>query len=157
MIGMDNKLKSFEAPAYMKTSDTALTNMQNNLTASGKGAGQAAVQKMGGRGMSRGRGHEARGERAQQDSDVKTGLAAGKIGQQASEANNNIDLAYNNAIKNNMQQSSGLLSGLRQGQAANNLAYGQASNSLTAMGNNAFARDYQMRPDKNKILSYLMG
>lgn len=157
MIGMDNKLKSFSAPAYMKTSDTSLTNLQNNLTASAKGSGQAAMQKMGGRGMSAGRGQEARGERAQQAADINAGLAAGKAGQQASQADNQIDLAYNNAIKNNMQQSTGLLSGLRQGQASNNLAYGQAGNALTSMGNGAFARDYQMKPDKNKILQYLMG
>jgi len=159
MIGMDNKLKSFSAPAYMKTSDTSLTNLQNNLTASAKGSGQAAMQKMGGRGMSAGRGQEARGERAQQDADIKAGLAAGKVGQQASQADSQIDLAYNNAIKNNMQNANGLLDGLRQGQQNQGFAYQQASNSLMGLSNNAYTRDWQsqVKPDKTKILKYLMG
>jgi hypothetical protein len=158
-LGMDNKLKSFEAPAYMKTSDTKLTGLQNNLNASTKGAGQAAMQKMGGRGMSRGRGQEARGERAQNTANIKGALAAGKVGQQASQADNETDLAYNNAIQNNMQQSDGLLNGLSQGRADGQHAYGQASNSLTGLGNNAYSRDWQsqVKPDTTKILRYLMG
>jgi hypothetical protein len=159
MIGMDNRLKSFEPPAYMKTSDTKLTSLQNNLTASGKGAGRASMQKMGGRGMSSGRGHEARGERAQQESDINAGLAAGKVGQQASQADNEMSLSYNNAIKNNMQNSEGLLDGLRQGQQNQGFAYQQASNSLTGLGHNAYTRDWQsqVKPDTNKILRYLTG
>lgn len=159
MIGMDNRLKSFEPPAYMKTSDTKLTNLQNNLTASAKGSGRASMQKMAGRGMSAGRGQQARGERAQQDADIKAGLAAGKVGQQAAEADNEMSLAYNNAIKNNMQNAEGLLDGLRQGQQNQGFAYQQASNALMGLGNNAFVRDWQsqIKPDTTKILRYLMG
>lgn len=159
MIGMDNRLKSFEPPAYMRTSDTKITNMQNNLTAAQKGSDRASMQKMAGRGMSAGRGQQARGERAQQDADVKGGLAAGKVAQQAAQADNEMSLAYNNAIKNNMQNSEGLLDGLRQGQQNQAFAYQQASNAMMNLGSNAFVRDWQsqIRPDKNKILRYLMG
>lgn len=159
MIGMDNRLKSFEPPAYMKTSDTALTNMQNNLTAAQKGSGRAAMQKMGGRGMSMGKGQQARADRTQQTADIQAGLASGKIGQQAAQADNEISLAYNNAIKNNMQNSEGLLDGLRQGQQNQGFAYQQASNALMGLGHNAYTRDWQsqVKPDTTKILRYLMG
>ena len=116
------------------------------------------MQKMAGRGMSAGRGQQARGERAQQTADIQAGLAAEKAGQQAAQADNEM-LAYNNAIKNNMQNAEGLLDGLRQGQQNQGFAYQQASNSLTGLGNNAFVRDWQsqVKPDTTKILRYLMG
>lgn len=159
MIGMDNKLKSFEPPAYMKTSDTKLTNMQNNLTASQKGSDRAGMQKMGGRGMSMGKGQQARADRAQQTADIQAGLAAGKVGQQAAQADNEMALAYNNAIQNNMQNSEGLLDGLRQGQQNQGFAYQQASNSMMGLSNNAYTRDWQsqIKPDTTKILRYLTG
>lgn len=159
MIGMDNRLKSYEPPAYMKTSDTKLTNLQNNLTASSKGSGRASMQKMGGRGMSAGRGQQARGDRAQESADIQSGLAAGKVGQQAAQADNEMSLSYNNAIKNNMQNSEGLLDGLRQGQQNQGFAYQQASNSLMGLSGNAYVRDWQsqVKPETTKILKYLMG
>ena len=158
-LGMDNKLKSFEPPAYMKTSDTALTDMQNNITASTKGAGRASMQKMAGRGMSAGRGQQARSDRAQQTSDITGAVKAGQAGVQAAKADSAITNAYDTGVKQSMQGSDGLLSGLRQGQAAGSHAYGQASNSLMGMGNNAYTRDFnsQVKPDTNKILRYLTG
>ena len=153
MIGMDNKLKSFEPPAYMKTSDTALTNMQNNMTAGAKGADRAAAQKMAGRGQ------QARADRAQQTADIEGAVKAGQAGMKAASADSAMANAYDNAIKTGTQNSMGLLDGLRNQQQNQGFAYQQASNSLTGLGNNAYTRDWQsqVNPDTNKILRYLTG
>ena len=71
MIGMDNKLKATGAPAYAKVSDTAVTNANNNIIAGTAGIDRAAAQKMGGRGMSAGRGQQARADRAQNSATIK--------------------------------------------------------------------------------------
>lgn len=159
MIGMDNKLKSFEPPAYMKTSDTALTNMQNNITAGAKGAGRAATQKMAGRGMSAGRGQQARAGRAQQTADIEGAVKAGQAGMKAASADSAMANAYDNAMKTGMQNSTGLLDGLRNQQQNQGFAYQQASNSMAGLSNNAYTRDWQsqVNPDTNKILRYLTG
>jgi hypothetical protein len=159
MIGMDNKLKSFEPPAYMKTSDTALTNMQNNITAGAKGAGRAAAQKMAGRGMSSGRGQQARADRAQQTADVEGAIKSGQAGMKAASADAAMANAYDTGVKQSMLGSSGMLDGLRSQGSGFESAYGQASNAMTGLGNNAYTRDWQsqINPDTNKILRHLMG
>ena len=116
MIGMDNKLKSSGAPAYAKVSDTAVTNANNNIVANTAGAGRAAAQKMGGRGMSSGRGQQARAYRAQQDATIKGYLGSAKNDMAASQQNSAIDSAYDNMRQNSMVNTQGLLSGLRNGQ-----------------------------------------
>ena len=67
---MDNKLKATGAPAYAKVSDTAVTNANNNIIAGTAGAGRAAAQKMGGRGMSAGEASKP-ADRAQNSATIK--------------------------------------------------------------------------------------
>lgn len=156
MIGMDNQLKSYEPPAYMRTSDKALTDLQNNLTASGKGSGRAAQQKMAGRGMSAGKGQQARGDRAQQTADIKGGLASGEAAMKDANVNSNIANAYDMGIKNSMQGQDGLLTGLQQ----NKMGMGYNQGNIAGgndISNRSYFRDYQQKPDKNMILRYLMG
>lgn len=155
MIGQDNKLKSMGAPAYAKVSDTAVTNANNNIMAGSAGAGRAAAQKMGGRGMSAGRGQQARSERAQDDATIKGYLGSAKNDMAASSQNAAIDSAYDNMRAGNAVNTQGLLSGLRQGQADNSML-GQSGNMDSLSGQN-YQTSASMKLDKSAMLRHLMS
>ena len=154
MIGMDNKLKASGAPAYAKVSDTAVTNANNNIMANSAGAGRAATQKMGGRGMSMGRGQQARADRAQQDATIKGYLGAARNDMAASQQNAAIDSAYDNMRQNSMVNTQGLLSGLRNGQMDQSML-GQAGDMMGMSGQN-FVNSASIGLDKAALLKHLM-
>ena len=150
MIGMDNKLKASGAPAYAKVSDTAVTNANNNIIASSAGAGRAATQKMGGRGMSMGRGQQARADRAQQDATIKGYLGAARNDMAASQQNAAIDSAYDNMRQNSMVNNQGLLSG-----QMDQSMLGQAGDMRGLSGQN-FVNSASIGLDKAALLKHLM-
>lgn len=153
MIGMDNKLKSSGAPAYAKTSDTAVTNANNNLIASSAGAGRATAQKMSGRGMSAGRGQQARAARAQDSATVKGYLGAATNDMKQASLDATIDSAWDNQRRNNAVTTSGLLSGLQATQAG----VGQLGSlgNMDNMSNNAFLKSSDIGFDKLSLARYL--
>ena len=155
MIGMDNKLKSSGAPAYAKVSDTAVTNANNNMIASTAGAGRAAQQKMGGRGMSAGRGQQARSERAQDDATIKGYVGAAKNDMAASQTNAAIDSAYDNMRANNQLGTQGMLAGLRNAQAANSMIGGQHTADYANMSVGNWQQSSQHKLDRTPLLRYL--
>ena len=154
MIGMDNKLKATGAPAYAKVSDTAVTNANNNIIAGTAGAGRAAAQKMGGRGMSAGRGQQARADRAQNSATIKGYVGATKNDMAASQTNQAIDSAYDNMRANSAMASNGLLSGLRSGMYDQGMI-GQTGD-MTAMSGQNFVRSASIGLDKAALLKHLM-
>lgn len=155
MIGMDNKLKSSGAPAYAKVSDTAVTNANNNIMASQAGSGRAAAQKMGGRGMSAGRGQQARSERAQDDANVKGYLGSAKNDMAASQQNAAIDSAYDNMRANRSVNTQGLLAGLRQGQADGSMI--GSTGNMDSFSGQQYQTSASMKLDKTPMLRYLMS
>tara|TARA_E500000081_G_C6126746_1_gene351217 strand:- start:532 stop:1014 length:483 start_codon:yes stop_codon:yes gene_type:complete len=153
MIGMDNKLKSSGAPAYAKTSDTAVTNANNNIIAGAAGAGRAAQQKMGGRGMSAGRGQQARADRAQDSATIKGYLGAATNDMKQSSLNATIDSAWDNQRKNNDLTTDGLLRGLQSSQyGVGQLGMG---GNMDSQSNNAYLQSSAMGFDKLSLARYL--
>jgi hypothetical protein len=153
MIGMDNKLKSSSAPAYMKTSDTAVTNANNNIIAGAAGAGAVAAQKMGGRGMSRGKGSQARAGRAQDSATVKGYLGAATNDMKQASLNSVVDSQWNNKLKNNSLATQGLLQGLQSSQYGMG-QLGQGGNMDALSGQN-FQSGASIGFDKLSLARYL--
>ena len=153
MIGMDNKLKASGAPAYAKVSDTAVTNANNNLIAGAAGAGRAAQQKMGGRGMSAGRGQQARADRAQDSATIKGYLGAATNDMKQSSTNAMIDSAWDNQRKNNALANQGLLRGLQAGQYG--LSQLGMGGNMDDMSYKNFQTSADMGFDKLSLARYL--
>lgn len=155
MIGMDNRLKATGAPAYAKVSDTAVTNANNNMIASAAGAGRAAAQKMSGRGMSAGRGQQARADRAQNTATIKGYLGAAKNDMAASQTNQQIDSAYDNMRADNALSSKGMLDGLRSAMYDKG-SIGQAGDMTAISGQNAI-RSASVGLDKAGMIRGLLS
>ena len=164
-IGIDNKLKSSMTPslspkasAYPQIGDRTVTNANNNIMAGAAGNNRMAQQKMAGRGMSSGKGHQFRSNVAQDDATIKAGVAAGK---------NEMDVAMaNNAARQTKEQmramedinTQGILNGLAQQEASNGLAMQGMGVQMSNFQNEAQMRRQLNRFDpKPQILKYLLG
>ena len=163
MIGIDNKLKSSatpalspKAPSFPRVSDRKVTEANNNVLAGAYGTDRATQQKMAGRGMSSGRGHEARSERSQHDATIQAHLGAAGNDMDASQANANMALAYDTMRKGEDINTVGLLQGLSNSRQQAML--GKQSQSNQMYGENLrhnLAMD-SMYLDTSPILQYLM-
>ena len=133
-IGTDNRLKSSlvsplskkpkapmktpprKTPAYspmMKLVDQgAVDDVNNNVLAGAAGSGRMAMQDMAGRGLSAGRGQQARADMAQENA-VVDALKASQNNQQADQQNKLKKLAYDTAMKSEDLANQGLLQQLR--------------------------------------------
>ena len=143
-IGTDNRLKSSlvsplskkpkapmktpprKTPAYspmMKLVDQgAVDDVNNNVLAGAAGSGRMAMQDMAGRGLSAGRGQQARADMAQENAVADAALKASQNNQQADQQNKRKKLAYDTALKSEDLANQGLLQQLRMSGFGEDLA-----------------------------------
>lgn len=134
MIGVDNRLKSQLPTALPQPKKSPQVNypgmisqqrvdaVSNNMLAGAAGTGQAYQQKLAGRGMSRGRAAEARGQRAQDDATAQAQLGSAQNQMQASEANAKTRFAYDSLRESERLGNQGLLSNLMDARQRSTLA-----------------------------------
>ena len=157
-VGMDNKLKSHSNPAYAvpRVSDKAVANYGNNMMAQHSGTNRATQQKMAGRGMSAGRGHEARGQRAEDSAQVKGYAAATKNDMAA--AGTNASMAQSAEHMHEMEKlgNQGLLQGLYDQRQQNMLAAKSMGADRYAAGNQHRLGMDSIYLDTNPLLASLL-
>lgn len=136
-IGVDNRLKPpastsasplsspGQAKQYMRApqiADSAIADQANNLLAASSGGSRTAMQNMDRAGVSRGRGHQYRGDYAQAQADVQGRLAAAQATQGATAANAQARQEYRSQLEASKLNTAGLLESLRTSKNAQGLA-----------------------------------
>ena len=157
-VGFDNNLKSQAPRAYQapRVSDSKVQTANNNMIASSAGAGRAAQQGMGGRGMSSGRGQAARGQRAQDTATVQGYMNAARNDMDASQANASMQLAADNMHKMEQIGNQGLLNGLSDARQQKMLAMGNMGADIYNSGNRHRLSMDSMYLDKTPLLKSLL-
>lgn len=135
MIGVDNRLKSQLPTALPQPKKSPQMNypgmisqqrvdaVSNNMLASAVGEGRVANPwKMAGRGMSRGRAAEARGQRAQDDAMAQAQLGSAQNQMQAADANAKTRFAYDSLMESERLGNQGLLNNLMDARQRSALA-----------------------------------
>ena len=157
-VGMDNKLRSQNNSAYSapRVSDKAVANYGNNMMAMHHGTGRATQQSMGGRGMSAGRGQEARGQRAEDQAKVKGYTAAAQNAMQAASSNASMALATEQMRDMEKLGYQGLLNGLSdQRQQAMLANKSRAADMYSAANQHRLGMD-SIYLDTNPLLASLL-
>lgn len=138
-IGVDNRLKAkmpsplapkpsapMQTPQYAPmpsmVNQGAVDSVNNNLLAGVAGAGRMAQQQMAGRGISAGRGQQARGDMAEQLASVKAQQQAQQNNMDAAAGNQMRRFAYDTAMRGEQIQNQGLLNSLVNSRRGENLA-----------------------------------
>ena len=158
-IGMDNKLKSQTSPAYQapRVSDAKVQTANNNMIAASYGADRAAQQNMAGRGMSAGKGQEARGQRAQDKATIQGYMGAAKNSMDASQANASMQLAADNMHQMEKLGYQGLLNGLSDAKQNQMLANkGMSADYYDANNRHRLAMDSMYLDTRPLLQSLLM-
>jgi hypothetical protein len=168
MIGTDNRLKSQLPTALPQPKKSPQTNypgmisqgrvdaVSNNMLAGAAGAGAAYQQKMAGRGMSRGRAAEARGQRAQDEATAQAQLGSAQNQMQAADANARTRFAYDSLRESERLGNQGLLNNLMDARGRSALArQGMGLDTMQTHMQGRLGLD-SMYLDTSPILKYLL-
>lgn len=163
-IGTDNRLKSSlvsplrkqpkasmqnapkKTPAYAPpiqlVDQGAVDDVNNNVLAGAAGSGRMAMQNMAGRGLSSGRGHQARADMAQAMADTGASNKVAQNNEQVSQQNNLKKLAYDTAMKSEDLMNKNLLQQLKMTRTGESLAnQGFEQNLIEAKRRGQLGRD----------------
>lgn len=122
--------------------DKALGSLENNQMAAGVGAGRVALSGLDRAGVSRGKGQQYAADMAEASSQADSQTAMNKSRQDAGMADSEANRAYSNTLANERTGNSGLLEGLRNSSAMEQLSKrGLSQNTYEAIRRGQFGLD----------------
>jgi len=141
----------------LAVNDKALGTLENNQMAAGIGAGRAALTSMDRAGVSRGKGQQYAADLAEASSQSDAQAAVNKSRQDAGMADSEANRAYSNTLASERTGNSGLLEGLRNSAAMEQLSKrGMSQNTYEAIRRGQFGLD-QIGLDYSPLLQSLFS
>jgi hypothetical protein len=141
----------------LAVNDKALGDLENNQMAAGAGAGRAALTSMDRAGVSRGKGQQYAADLAEASSQSDAQAAVNKSRQDAGMADSAANRAYSNTLERERTGNSGLLEGLRNSAAMEQLSKrGMSQNIYEAIRRGQFGLD-QIGLDYSPLLQSLFS